>query len=254
MTFTGFWWLTPRQTDPLGKPVKTALVDPLDTPLPLDQRPRVTWPGYHTGREPANKGKRYPIEILSRSEVLSLMEGVAGSKRTRARNLGLIAVSYRAGLRVSEAIHLRPKDLDPEHGLIRVLFSKNQTSRTAAIDEAGMEFLLRWEKIRLDMDVAEDAPLFCSSSGRLLGRGAIREMLYTARARARIQKRVHPHGLRHTHAFELVMEGVPIPVVQRQLGHVLTSSTARYVDHVVPTEVMARVCSRTWAGALDLLR
>lgn len=245
----------PVATDgsPPRKPERNELVDPWDTPLPLHLRPKVTWPGYHAGREPANKGKRYPIEVLTRSEVISLMEAVAGNDRTRLRNLAVITSMYRAGLRINESKHLRSKDLDPEHGLIRVLFAKGQTSRTVGIDDAGMEVLLRWEKVRLDMDVDLDAPLFCSSTGRLLSHGYIRQMLYAAGGKARIQKRVHPHGLRHAHAFEMVMEGIPLPIVQRQLGRVWMSSTANYVDHVAPMEVVARIRMRAWALPFDLL-
>lgn len=252
MTINGYWWMPSPKAEDLGKPQKTTLIDPWDTPLPKHLRPKVTWAGYHAGRVPANKGKRYPIEILSRTEIISLMECVGGTKRTRVRNLGLIAAMYRAGLRVGEAIHLRAKDLNPENGIIRVLFAKGQTSRTVAIDDNGMDFLLRWEKIRLDMDVPPDAPFFCTSSGRLMGRGFIRQMLYDAGMRARIQKRVHPHGLRHAHAFELVMEGVPLPIVQRQLGHAWASSTAKYVDHVAPSEVIDRIRRRSWI-APDLI-
>lgn len=253
MPATGYLWALPRRSDLLEKPQKNVLIDPYDTPLPLHLRPKVTWPGYHAGREPANKGKRFPIEILSRTEVISLLECCPGTKITRPRNRALIAVLYRAGLRNSEATHLRAKDLDPDSGVIRVLFAKGQTSRTVGIDETGMEFLQRWEKIRLEMDVPIDAPLLCTSSGRLLSRGIARQMLTSAKTKARIQKRVHPHGLRHAHAFELVMEGVPLPIVHRQLGHVLMSSTAAYVDHVAPSEVIARIRSRSWTLPPGLL-
>lgn len=166
--------------------------------------------------------------------MISLLEYVPGTSIARVRNRALIAFMYRAGLRLIEALHVRSKDLDPENGIIRVLFAKGQTSRTVGIDETGLDFLRRWEKVRAEMDVPVDVPLMCTSSGRLMGRGYVRQMLYGAKANAKIQKRVHRHGLRHAHAFELVMEGIPLPIVQRQLGHVWIATTAAYVDHVVP--------------------
>lgn len=235
------------------KVAKKTLFDPYDVPLPLHLRPKQTWPGCNKGREPANKGRRLPIEVLSRNEVISLMECVPGGRLTRTRNMATIVVLYRAGLRIGEALHLRAKDLDPDNGTIRVLFGKGQTSRTVGIDSTGMDFLLRWAAMRAEMPVPHDAPLLCSARGRLLSRGYVREMLQIAKEKARITKRVHPHGLRHTHAFELIMEGAPLPVIQLQLGHVLAASTAAYVSHMAPADVIARIRSRTWRVPLELL-
>jgi integrase len=64
--------------------------------------------------------------------------------------------------------------------------------------------------------------------------------------RAGIDKRVHPHGFRHTHAVELVAEGAPVNVISRQLGHANSSVTARYLDHVAPAAVIETMQRRTW--------
>src|SRR5882724_10704911 len=48
---------------------------------------------------------------------------------------------------------------------------------------------------------------------------------------AGIHKRVHAHGLRHTHAAQLQEEGVDIGIISKQLGHASISTTARYLDH-----------------------
>jgi integrase len=59
-------------------------------------------------------------------------------------------------------------------------------------------------------------------------------------------KRVHPHGLRHTHAAELVAEGVPVNVIQKQLGHVSLATTDIYLRHIAPADVIAMGRNREW--------
>jgi site-specific recombinase XerD len=63
---------------------------------------------------------------------------------------------------------------------------------------------------------------------------------------AGIGKRVHPHGLRHTHAYELMMEGVEMPIIQRQLGHVSLATTAVYLNHIAPKQVIETMRKRDW--------
>lgn len=60
----------------------------------------------------------------------------------------------------------------------------------------------------------------------------VRTLLPQMARQASIHKRVHPHGLRHTHAYELTMEGVPMPIIQRQLGHPSLATTDRYLAHI----------------------
>lgn len=74
----------------------------------------------------------------------------------------------------------------------------------------------------------------------------VREMLLRLARRTGIEKRVHPHGLRHTMAYELLMEGVPIPVIQRQLGHASLQTTDIYLSHIAPKEVIEFMTARSW--------
>jgi site-specific recombinase XerD len=63
---------------------------------------------------------------------------------------------------------------------------------------------------------------------------------------AGIGKRVHPHGFRHTHAYELMMEGIEIPIIQRQLGHVSLATTSIYLNHIAPRQVIETMRKREW--------
>ena len=74
----------------------------------------------------------------------------------------------------------------------------------------------------------------------------VRTMLVRVAGKVGIEKRVHPHGLRHTHSFELMMEGVPVPVIQQQLGHASLATTDRYLRHIAPKDVVEAMQGREW--------
>jgi integrase len=63
---------------------------------------------------------------------------------------------------------------------------------------------------------------------------------------AGIEKRVHPHGLRHTHAAQIRAEGVDIGIISKQLGHRSIATTARYLDHIAPWAVVEVMQGRAW--------
>ena len=76
----------------------------------------------------------------------------------------------------------------------------------------------------------------------------LRSVLPQYAERAGIAKRVHPHGFRHTHAYELAMEKVEMPIIQRQLGHSSLATTDRYLNHIAPRQVIDTIGKRNWSG------
>lgn len=74
----------------------------------------------------------------------------------------------------------------------------------------------------------------------------MRRLLPRIAARAEIHKRVHAHGLRHAHAAELVAEGVPVNVIQQQLGHASLATTDRYLRHIAPRQRVEAMRGRAW--------
>ena len=65
--------------------------------------------------------------------------------------------------------------------------------------------------------------------------------------RAGIEKRVHAHGLRHTHAAELALEGQPMNLIQAQLGHSSLATTSRYLAHIAPAQLIEAMRVRAWS-------
>jgi len=195
---------------------------------------------------PANKGLKLPPEPLSADEVGRLMEACAGESGVSVRNRALIAVMYRAGLRISEAIALMPKDLDPRLGTLRVLHGKGDRARVVGMDQGGWLVLERWLACRSRLGLGQGQAVFCTLRGGPLKSAYLRSLLPRLARKAGIEKRVHAHGLRHTHAFELASEGVPLHMIQAQLGHSSLATTDRYLRHLNPTAVVKAIRAREW--------
>lgn len=200
------------------------------------------------GTPPPNKGRTYPAEILTDAEVQALLRGCSVRAPTGIRNRALIAVMYRAGLRIAEALALLAKDIDPAAGTIRVRHGKGDKARTVGIDAGAVALVQLWLESRQHLGLPTKAPLFCTLHGTSLKAPYVRELLRRLATKAGIEKRVHPHGLRHTMAAQLAAEGVPLPIIQRQLGHSSAATTSRYLDHLAPQQVIEAMRRRNWAS------
>jgi site-specific recombinase XerD len=215
------------------------------------RRSVITLPGYRLGMKPANYGRKYPAEILTREEMSRLLAACSRRGPTGLRNRALIITMWRSGLRVSEALALRPKDVNLDHGTITVLHGKGDRARTVGIDPQAAAVIDAWIQRRKTLGIGPLSPLFCTISGETAGRRVkdsyVREALKDLAKKAGIEKRVHPHGLRHTHAAELAREGVPVHIIRRQLGHGSLATTERYIDHLTPMDVITAMQTRDWA-------
>ncbi len=203
-------------------------------------------PGYHKGREPANKGKTYPAEILTPQEVQRLIDACPPTSAAGTRNRALIVLLYRTGLRSQEALDLCLKDINFEECSVTVLHGKGDRRRMVGIDPKALEYLARWAALRAKKGHPPDGPLFCTSTGNKVWGGQLRTVLKQLGVKAGIHKRVHAHGFRHTHAYELMMEKIPMPIIQRQLGHLSLATTDRYLNHIAPIQVIEEIRAREW--------
>lgn len=195
-------------------------------------------------REPGNKGKKYPAEPLTRSEVERLITVCSKRAPTGIRNAALIALLWRTGLRISEALSLKPKDIDGERQSLRVLNGKGNKARTVGLDSLAAASIGRWLDKRAQLGINGHSPLFCTLKGKRVRGNYVRELLPRLAAKAGIEKRVHPHGLRHTFAFELANERAPIHVIQAALGHSSLATTDRYIRHVAAADVVEMMADR----------
>ena len=91
-------------------------------------------------------------------------------------------------------------------------------------------------------------PLFCvvngHSHGRHWARAAARAALHRTAVEAGVRRRFAPHQLRHAHAVEMAREGVPLVVIQRQLGHSNLGITSVYLQGIDNAEIIETVHAR----------
>jgi site-specific recombinase XerD len=113
------------------------------------------------------------------------------------------------------------------------------------MDLWGWEQLQPWLEVRSELPVG---PLLCVISGTTRGRhwssAAARAELRRAAAAAGVRRRFAPHQLRHAHAVEMAREGVPLIVIQRQLGHSNLGITSVYLQGIDSGEIIEAVNAR----------
>jgi Phage integrase family len=188
------------------------------------RRSPATLPGFHAGHAPGNKGVRYPADPPKVEEIIAVMR-TAGDGTHGRRLRGLVVIMWRGGLRIQEALALTEGDLDQRRGSLLVRRGKGGRRREVGMDAWGWEQLQPWLDLRRELPVG---PLLCVINGTKRGRhwssAAARAELRRTAAAAGVRRRVAPHQLRHAHAVEMAREGVPLIVIQRQLGHSTSAS------------------------------
>lgn len=191
---------------------------------------------------------KYPAEILDKSEIDRLIMAPRATCPTGIRNRALLVMLYRSGLRISEALALKPGDLDAENGTIRVLHGKGDKARTAGMDPTAFAIVQHWLSERARLGHNGRHPLFCTLEGNPMMSNYVRGLLPRLAKRARIEKRVHAHGLRHLLAVEMNREGQSLTTIQTQLGHRRASTTATYLSRISPQEAIDAVRGRAWVA------
>jgi len=208
------------------------------------RRSPATTAEFHLGRVPGNKGMSYPADPPRVEEIVAVMRQ-AGGGRHGDRVRGLVVVLWRAGLRISEALALREGDLEPGRGSLLVREGKGGRRREVGMDDWGWEQLRPWLDWRLALPVG---PLFCVIDGPTRGRPwtapAVRLQLHRLAVDAGVRRRFAPHQLRHAHAVEMAREGVPLNVIQRQLGHANLRITSVYLEGIDNAEIINAVHAR----------
>jgi site-specific recombinase XerD len=209
------------------------------------RRSPAAMPGHNAGRPPRNKGVRYPADPPTVEEIVAVMRKIPVD-RHGLRLRAMIVVLWRGGLRIQEALDLTESDLDARRGSILVRAGKGNKRREVGMDPwAWSDHLAPWVACRTQLPLG---PLFCVIDGATRGRPwsatAVRAELRRYALAAGVRRRFAPHQLRHAHAVELAREGVPLPVIQRQLGHSYVSTTSVYLQGINTEEIISAIHAR----------
>ncbi len=186
---------------------------------------------------------KYPAESYTYSECMALLEACRNTWYGR-RDHALITVLWRSGLRLAEALALQPKDVDFENSAVRVLHGKGDKARTVGMDVRESTTVRVWLDARGEYPAS--SPIFCTRQGGLLPQSYVRHMLPRLARKARVEKRVHAHGFRHTYAVDLSREHVDVKDIQTLLGHASLQVTSVYLASLSPEKALDAVRGRTW--------
>src|SRR5258705_6439348 len=178
-----------------------------------------------------------PMKALTQDEILKVLKAVSDNPR----DLAMILLAFRHGMRASEVCGLELKDVDLKNGeiIIRRLKGSLKTTQPLA-DLQGQPLLSEKRVLRSWLAERGDHPskhVFVSQKSGKLHRSQFYRVFSTAAEKAGLPKdKRHPHCLKHALAVALVEANVNLAVIKQALGHKSIASTAIYT---VPTDETA---------------
>jgi integrase/recombinase XerD len=176
-------------------------------------------------------------QVLSQKEVSQFLDAVESLKHRV-----ILTVCYAAGLRVSEAVRLKPAAIDSRRMVIRVEEGKGRKDRYVMLSPKLLDILRDYWKATRPTEwlFPGDRP------GRPITRFAVERVCQETRQRSDITKPVTPHSLRHAFAVHLLESGADLRTIQLLLGHRSLTTTSRYLRIAT-----SKVCAT--ASPLDAL-
>lgn len=183
-------------------------------------------------------------KTLSSTELEALFSKPNRAAPTGLRNLCMLTLMYRCGLRVSETtgIHLRDVRLDDGQIHLRPEVAKGGREAFVYLDDQATELLRSWIVVRRKY-AARKPRLFTTLKGGQVSRKYVWEMTGRYARRAGIERPVHPHMLRHTYATELLREGFNVREVQQLLRHADIRTTVIYT-HIFEADLARKIQQR----------
>jgi site-specific recombinase XerD len=191
-------------------------------------------------RIPTKRGEKRPPRSLDEDEVNTILRQPDRAKPEGQRDHALMALLYNTGLRIQEALNVRPRDIRfqaPAH--VRVM-GKGRKERTCPIWPETVALLRALLKRSPRSD---DEPLFVNRYGDPLGAAGVRFKLaqYVSAAAKTIpalknKKKITPHSWRHTVGVHLTALGVDVVAIRDLLGHANLETTNIYARSDVETQ------------------
>lgn len=176
------------------------------------------------------RSRRVLPECLSVEDMLRILGAFIDGSSYELRNRAMLETMYACGLRVSELIALRQRDILYDVEIIRV-FGKGAKERVVPIGSEALAWIERYQQRgrgSLVKHAQTDDVLFLSSRGTKLSRMSVWKIIQEACTRANITTHVHPHMFRHSFATHLLEGGADLRAVQEMLGHADIATTQIY--------------------------
>ena len=186
--------------------------------------------------------KRLPF-VMSNEEVDELLEAPAISKDNGMRDRDMLELMYATGLRVSELLSLRFRNLNMQNGLITV-YGKGNKQRSVPVSSFALEFLRKYiDGPRKRVKGSKDTDIiFLNRDGKALSRTYFFMQVKRYAEEKGIDSSVSPHTLRHCFATHLLENGASLRAVQEMLGH----------SNIATTQIYTEVSTKRIMSAYDL--
>lgn len=167
--------------------------------------------------------------VLSRDEVVRILDAPDPTDRLFWRDKAMLEFAYASGVRVSELTALKVRDVDLPEGLA-VVFGKGAKERIVPVGRAALQALVVYlREIRPGLTGPKsEGVVFLNARGTPLTRMGVWKILRKQVDRAGVRKRVTPHTLRHSFATHLLEGGADLAAVQEMLGHADIATTQIY--------------------------
>lgn len=168
----------------------------------------------------------YLPRFLNQAEIETLLLAPDVETETGLRDRAILELMYSSGLRVSEAVNIRVRDIDLDAGILTTT-GKGSKTRRVPVGSTAVEWLRKYISVRRNIEGTSSDNLFVSPRGR----GITRQIIHSFISRYSKQcgfDGVSPHTLRHSFATHLVQNNADIRSVQQMLGHADISTTQIY--------------------------
>lgn len=182
------------------------------------------------GLEYVREPKTLPHVVLNNQEVKKLLRQCDTNTILGYRDRALLELLYSTGIRRSELINLKPGDVNPEEGFVRVNAGKGNKDRVVPLGRIACKYVENYIKgIRPLIFKAKDCEnLFVSKKGGRLERSAVARIIDIYAGRAKLGKKVSPHTFRRSCATEMIRNKAQLYHVKEMLGHESIESVKRY--------------------------
>jgi len=171
----------------------------------------------------AKKSKKLP-EVFTKKEVLAITKAVKNITHKL-----ILALMYSSGLRVSEVVNIKVKDLDFDNNLLFVRGGKGSKDRLTIMSKMVADVLYLYIK-----DKSTNDYLFLTNRGGKYTERTVQKIFQQALFSSNIKKQASCHSLRHSFATHLLENGIDIRYIQELLGHNNIRTTQLYTKVVNP--------------------
>jgi len=184
------------------------------------------------------KQDRHLPSFLSVEETSRLMEAPQGDTFAALRDRAILETLYSTGLRVSELVGLKVRNVDLIGGTLRTI-GKGRKERMVPMGSYSIQAIRAYLKTLTAEQSEPDRPLFRNQRHGHLTDRSVRRILNRYLLQVSVARRISPHSLRHSFATHLLDRGADLRSVQELLGHSSLTTTQVYTH--VTTERLKKV-------------